>query len=471
MTALSEKKRIVVVGAGIAGLSTAYMLRVSGRERSIETEITILESNDRHGGATRTDISDGYLCEWGPNGFLDNEPATLNLVERLNLNSELVPANENSARRFIYHSGKMRQLPSNPPAFLMSDILPLFSKLRIACELMIPAKRNGTEETVAAFSRRRLGKNFTKYMLDPMISGIFAGNIEKLALESIFPKIVEMETTYGGLFKALLAKKRKAKRSYTTTGGPAGPNATLHTFRKGMGQLTDSLAGKFEGNIKLSSTVDGINRLPDGWEVMTADQSIIADAVVLACPSHAAAGIIADFSPEVSKTIGGIYHAPVSVVCHGYEVNNVADRLNGFGVLIPRSEGIRSLGTLWSDSIFPGQAPQGQQLMRTIIGGAHDPEIEHVSDGDLTSIVVVDHHRVTGVSERPSYIRMFRHPKGIAQYNIGHLTRVKACEDFEKQHLGLYFTGASYRGVSVNGCVKDACRIAKSFWEREKGAI
>jgi len=461
---MQNKNHIIVIGAGIAGLSTAYLLHELGRERHVEVDITILEANERYGGVTRTVFHEGYTCEWGPNGFLDNEPATLKLIDRLGLSGDLIAANQKASARFIYHNGKMRQLPANPQKFLSSDILPFYSKLRMACELFIPAKRNGSEETVSSFGKRRLGSNFTRYILDPIISGIFAGDIDKLSLRAIFPKMVEMETNYGGLFKALIAKKRDAKRQQTASGGRAGHHATLHTFRRGMGQLTDALAEQLQDNILLSHSVEAIGRSNDRFEVICPQRSFRADAVVLACPSHAAADIIADFSPDVSTALKDIYHAPVSVVCHGHEVAKPADRFDGFGVLIPRIEGIRSLGTLWSDSIFSGQAPEGYQLLRTIIGGAHDREIEHLSDAELNGIAEHDHHQVMGIIKQPTYRQIFRHPQGIAQYNIGHLRRVKSCEDLESQQHGLYFTGASYRGVSVNDCVKDAFRVAENYW-------
>lgn len=459
-----DRPRVAVVGGGIAGLATAFFLRDYSRKAGIEPEIVIYEADESAGGATRTSVDEGYTCEWGPNGFLDNEPATLELVERAGLKGELVRADEASANRYIYHSGLMRQVPTKPPAFLKSDILPLGAKLRMAFEPLVPAKRNGPEESVHSFGKRRLGETFANLMLDPMVSGIFAGNTHNLSLEAVFPKMVAMERDYGGLFKAMIAKQREAKKNGTTAGGPSGPNAALHTFRNGMGSLTSTLAGMFEGSLHTGRTVQQVEKRPDGSFLVRGDGwQQDADVVILAVPSWAAAEIIFDLDKTVAGAIGDIWHAPVDVVCHGYHKRDLGHPLNGFGVLIPRSEGIRALGSLWSDAIFPGQAPEDHRLLRTILGGAHDATISELEEEDLHATADTAHRRVMDVRGEPAFQRAFRHARGIAQYTLGHKDRVAKSEALEQNLPGLYFTGASYRGVSVNGCAKDAKRIAQTI--------
>ncbi len=458
--------RIAVIGGGVAGLATAYLLREIGRAAGHESSVTVFEAGDTFGGSTRTDRNGGFICEWGPNGFLDNEPATLDLVNRLGLADRLIKANDNASHRFIYYSGKMRELPTKPPAFLKSDILPFSAKLRIAMEFFVPAKRNGTEETVYNFGRRRLGKDFADYLLDPMVSGIFAGNTRELSLPAVFPKMVEMESEYGGLFRALIAKQKEAKRIGKKAGGPAGASAILSTFRTGMGELTETLANRLHSAIQVSSPVSSVERDGKSFRIRVNGSAVVVDAVVLACPSYAAAEIIDALAPNVSQAIRGIGFAPVDVVCHGHPSADLGHPLNGFGVLIPRSEGIRSLGCLWCDSIFPGQAPEGLRLLRTMIGGAHDPAVVELSEQELESTAHADHQRLFQVNRQPVFRRIFRHPKGIAQYTLGHLNRVAATETLENELPGLFFTGASYRGVSVNGCAKDAFRVARRFWEQ-----
>jgi oxygen-dependent protoporphyrinogen oxidase len=465
MTTEGMKRKVVVVGAGVAGLTSAYLIRKKARERNENLEIAILESKPYPGGSTKTDIIDGYTCEWGPNGFLDNEPLTLELVEMLGIEDRLVRANEASSKRFIYHNGKMREVALNPLKFLKSDIVSFPTKLRMAWEFFVPSRKNGEDETVYSFGRRRLGAGFAKYLLDPMVSGIFAGNTRELSLKAVFPKMVEMEAEYGGLFKAMFAKQKEAGKKGKKSGGPAGPGATLHTFKYGMGELTETLAEKLKTELKLSSPVISIDKADGKFKVIAGDNKYEADDVVLACPSYEAAKMIADIDSEVAEKLNEIRFAPVDVVCHGYSSGNTGRSVDGFGVLVPRSEGIRSLGTLWSDSIFPGQAPDGYHLFRTIMGGACDPDIVNLDDDSLDKAAQADLSSLIDVKNDPDFTKVFRHPRGIAQYTVGHLDRVAAAERMENDLQGLYFTGVSYRGVSVNGCVKDAFRVADRFWQ------
>lgn len=459
--------RVIVVGGGVAGLATAWLLIELGREAGRAVDVTVLEALPVAGGSTRTDHADGYTCEWGPNGFLDNEPCTLDLVDRLGLRERLVRADDRSGRRFIYWGGKMREVPIKPPAFLMSDVLPLHAKLRIALELIVPAKRNGLEETVYSFGVRRLGRTFADYLLDPMVSGIFAGNAKELSLQAVFPKMVEMERDYGGLFKAMIKKGREARRSGKKIGGPSGAAAALHTFRDGMGELTAELQARLEGRVRLSAPVTAVGKQNGLWKIAGKDFSLDAEHVVLACPSYRAAAMLEAFAPDTAAAIAEIPFAPVDVICHGHRFDDLNHPLQGFGVLIPRREGVRSLGSLWCDSIFPGQAPAGRHLLRTIVGGAHDPGVLDLSEQDLERIAAQDHDRLYGLKGAPVFRRIIRHEKGIAQYTLGHLRRVAAADALEQQASGLYFTGASYRGVSVNGCAKDAFRVARRFWDQQ----
>lgn len=455
--------RVVVVGGGVAGLATAYMIRSLANEHAANPVITILESKNTTGGATRTDHVDGFTCEWGPNGFLDNEPATLEIVNRLGLEKRLVKASAHASKRYIYHHGHMREVPLSPRAFLSSNILPTSAKLRMALEIAVPAKRNGVDETVYDFACRRLGESFAQYMIDPMVSGIFAGNAKELSLRAVFPKMVEMETEHGGLFRAMIAKKHEAKRNGKVTGGPGGAAATLTTFVNGMGELTETLTAELADNIVTNADVKCVKLRGEMYEVVTRDAAFTADTVVLACPSYVAADIISEISYNAAECLRAIPFAPVDVVAHGHRIEDVGHPLDGFGVLIPRGEDYRVLGSLWCDAIFPNQTPDGMHMLRTMIGGAHDPQIVNLSDHEVEQLATTEHRRLFDVRSEPIFKKLIRHPKGIAQYTRGHLERVAELDLLERQLPGLIFTGASYRGVSVNGCMKDAIRVANTL--------
>ncbi|MBU0510036.1 protoporphyrinogen oxidase [bacterium] len=278
--------------------------------------------------------------------------------------------------------------------------------------------------------------------------------------------MVELEKEYGGLFRAMFALQKQAKRNGRASGGPVGANSVLHTFHDGMGELTNALAERMAGRLRLNRRVESLSRAGGRWQVCLTDERIEADAVILACPSFEAAEIVGKLAPDTADSLRDIRYAPVDVVCHGYRTEDIGHPLHGFGVLIPRSEGIRSLGCLWSDSIFTGQAPEGKHLLRTIIGGAHDPEVVRLSQAELDRLAFRDHQHILPIHKPPILVKTYRHPRGIAQYTLGHLQRVACTEELERHAPGVFFTGASYRGVSINGCVKDANRVAAAFWAR-----
>ncbi len=458
---MSAPHRVVVIGGGVAGLATGWLIDQQARQRGIQIALQVLEASAEPGGHTRTDVVDGFTCEWGSNGYLDNEPATLDLIDQLGMGDRVLAADQRAAKRFVYHSGQMHELPTKPGAFLLSDIVSVRDKARMALELAVPAKQDGLDETVYDFGRRRLGEGFADYLLDPMVSGIFAGNTRELSLAAVFPKMVALEQDYGGLFRALFAKGlQRLRGGGATGGGPAGPAGALHTFRDGMGELTTKLAVELGALLRTDAPVVSLGHDGGSFSVHLTGDTLEADAVVLACPAHAATDIVADLSGPTARALGEIPFAPVSVACQAIAVEQLARPLEGFGVLVPRSEGQRSLGTLCSDRIFTGQAPAGMRLLRTLVGGAHDPSVVQLSEAELLACVDADLDTLFGLRGRPQALRCYRHERAIAQYTVGHLDRVAVTERLEAELPRLSFTGASYRGVSVNACIKDAFRVA-----------
>ena len=473
---MSARPRVVVVGGGIAGLATAWLVRMRAAQASLPIELEVLEAEPGAGGYTRSERIDGFLCEIGPNGFLDNEPRTLELVSLLGLEPRLARARPESAHRFIYRGGKLREVPAKPLAFALSDVLPLSVKLRVLLEPFVPARRDGADESVFDFGKRRLGERFAEYLLQPMVSGIFAGDARSLSLASAFPKMAELEATYGGLFRALAAKSVAALRQggSKNRGGPAGPAGALHTFVDGMGELTGKLAADLAAELRTGTRVLGLRRDGRLFQVELEGSVREADAVVLACPAPAAAGIVASLDERTAAALAAIPYAAVAVACRGYRLEDLGRPLDGFGVLVTRGEAVKSLGALCSDRIFEGQAPEGSRLLRVLVGGAHDPSIADAGPEELDGIVRHDLDALFGASGTPACRRDWIHREAIAQYTLGHGERVAESVRLEGAVPGVYFTGASYRGVSVNGCVKDAFgvseRLVRMLCDRTEGA-
>lgn len=468
--------RIAVIGGGVAGLTTAVGLLDAARGR-VPIQVTVFEKDDQPGGNLRTLRKDGWQLEWGPNGFLDNEPATLRLVDRLGLRDQLQRSSDAARRRFLLVDGHLQEIPTTPPAFLKSGMLPLAAKLRMAGELFVPARRDlgqaadrpETDETIAAFGDRRLGSAFTATMLDPMVKGVFGGEATRLSLAAAFPRMVELESEYGGLFKAMIALGRKKKKGQSKT--DAGPSGVLHSFQGGMAALIEALARTVQadesGELVTGAPVESLDRVQGRWEV-TAGGAVHGpfDLVVEAAPAHAAAEHLQGLDAEAAGWLREIPFAPMAVVALGFGREQVAHDLDGFGLLVPGKEKRDLLGALWTSSIFAGRAPAGKVLLRCMAGGAGNPDIMGLSDDELTQVICAELRPLLGLQGRPQMVTVIRHQRAIAQYVPGHLARLRRIEERLEKLPGLYLTGSSYRGIAVNACVKQAEALAPKIISR-----
>jgi oxygen-dependent protoporphyrinogen oxidase len=457
--------RIAIIGAGISGLATAHAIEWLARERGLSVDTLVLESEPRTGGKIWSIKEEGYLCEWGPNGFLDSKPMTLELCDRLGIRSQLARSNDNARKRFIYSAGDLHRLPENGPMFLQSKLISWPGKLRLAGELFVPPRRDGADETLAEFARRRLGAEALDKLIGPMVSGIFAGDPETMSLKSCFPRICELEQEYGGLLRAMLklAKQKKAERKAgKDVASAAGPAGVLTSFVEGIQALTDATAVRLAGAVRTGATVTELQRRDGGWELTLASgEKLAAELVVAAVPAYVLAGLLQPFDRSLADLVGGIPYATMNVICCGYERERITRDLDGFGYLIPRKEGRSILGTLWDSSIFPQRAPEGHVLLRSMMGGATNPAAIKLSDDEVLAKVMVDLREIMGISARPDFVRIFRHPQAIPQYLAGHSRRLAAISDGLQGHPGLVVTGNAFFGVGLNDCVHAANRAAE----------
>lgn len=457
-------RRIVVAGGGIAGLSIAHALRARGSQ----AEIVVLERQDRPGGNIRTEVVNGYRCEWGPDGFLDNAPATVALAEAVGLGSRVLPSRDEARRRFIFRHGRLHEVPGSLGAFVRSGLLSARGKARIVFE-PLARRRNGDDESIHEFAARRIGDEAAAVLVDSMVSGIFAGDSRALSLRACFPKMWQLETDHGGLVRALIATRRNRKKG-DAMGAPAG---RLTSFEGGMEELPQAIARALDGAVRTRQPVIGLRkgRQRDafvngaaGFTVATPDGAIDADAVVLTGPAAESSVLIAPFDSTLATLVAGIDTAPLAVVCLGYDAAAVAAErgpLNGFGFLVPRREGPRILGALWETSIYPNRAPEGKALVRVMIGGAVDRQVLDLDDEALLAAVRADLSVTMGLTVDPEFVRIVRHRRGIPQYTKGHVARLQRIDTLLKAHPGLYLAGNSYRGVAINSCIAEASDIAE----------
>lgn len=465
-TTSARSSSVVVIGAGISGLATAYALREAAAARGHDLQLALLEASDRPGGKIRSERIDGFLCEWGPNGFLDREPATLELCHKLGLDDQLLPASEAFSKRYIYRRGRLRAVHAHPLRFLSSSVLPFSARLRLLREPWIEpaAPEDDADESVSSFATRRIGPVAARILIDAMQSGIYAGDPDRLSVVSCFPRVVEIERRYGSLIRGMreLARERRsgaepADAARSTAG--AGPSGHLTSFRQGTQVLVDTLAEQLSDHLRCGTRIEAIRQRGDGPGLtiqVAGGPALRTDAIVLACPAYVSAPLLQPVDTTLSGLLREIEYAPLGVVCLGYQRDQIEHPLDGFGFLAPHDEGLNLLGTLWSSSIFADRAPDGHVLLRVMIGGARDAALLDRDDASIISGTHAELAPLLGIHGEPQLQRLYRHPQAIPQYNVGHTRRLRQIDQRLAALPGLLLSGNALRGVGINECIKNA---------------
>nr|MBN2278126.1 protoporphyrinogen oxidase [candidate division Zixibacteria bacterium] len=440
-----DKKNIAIIGGGISGLSALHFLM---NRYPDNIRVTLFEKESRLGGTIGTDRLENFNTDWGPNGFLDKVPLTLQMIHELGIEELLQPAHPKAEKRFIYRNKKLHEINPSPAKFMRSPVLSLGGRLRLAREPFINPKTDGNDESIFDFAERRIGREAAENLIGPMVSGIFGGDARKLSLRACFPAMVEMEREYGSLVKAMMAKKKNGG------GGPAGPGGRLTSFKNGLYTLIEKMKEIYSDWIIIGKEVFSVDSLKDGFRLRFSDGSSDSfDAVICAVPAFAAAEILKKTDRLLAELLISIPYAPIAVAAFGYNREAVAHDLNGFGFLVPRSEGLNILGSIWTSSIFTDRTPSGMVQLRTMLGGATDPELVSLPDQAIIDIVETELRNILGITAIPEIVRLYKWDRGIPQFVLGHPEKMARMEDLLQNHPGLYFTGNAYDGVGLNDCV------------------
>ncbi|MEZ4598520.1 MAG: protoporphyrinogen oxidase [Syntrophotaleaceae bacterium] len=457
--------RAVIIGAGISGLATAFFLRHMADRNGIDLQLTVLEKDSRTGGKIHSIRDAGYLCEWGPNGFLDGKPATLELCRDLEISGALQRSNDNARRRFIYSQEELHWVPENAAAFCRTRLISWPGKLRIAMETLVPAERGGEDETLADFCRRRLGPQALEKLIGPMVSGIFAGDPERMSLKSCFPRIHQLEVEYGGLIRAMLrlaARHRCERRAGKAVAGAGGPAGVLTSFAGGIQELTDRLEKVLGGAVETGTGVTALRPLRDGFELQLDNGSQLeAQLVVCAVPAFHFATMVEGFDREAAHLLRGIPYAALQVCCLGFRREDLNRDLNGFGYLVPQVEKLDVLGTLWDSSIFPNRAPDDRVLLRSMLGGATRPDVGEWDEEQVRERTLAALAKTMKLQAEPEFVRVFPHREAIPQYVTGHGRRLRMLQERTGRYPGFFFTGNAFYGIGLNDCVAAANRVAE----------
>jgi oxygen-dependent protoporphyrinogen oxidase len=443
-----------VVGGGISGLVCAHALQKAG------IEVLLVEASPRAGGVIHSVVREGFLLELGPQSFASTAQLWT-LCTEVGIADQLLEAPPR-APRYVLVNGALQPAPLSPPAFFLSPLINGSTKWALLRDIFRKSVPPDTDESVAAFVRRKFSDQLLDRLVAPFVSGVYAGDPGKLSMRSAFPQLHEAEKASGSIVRGMLrhAKSKKGARE----------RPTLNTFRDGNETLVRALANSLGPAIHTQSCAASIYRQNDGsFHVSlegSSNDSLVAKSVSLATPTDVTGKLLVQVDPSFEALLTSVEYAPVAVVSLGYRKTDVGHRLNGFGFLVPRSSGLRVLGTVWNSSLFPGRAPDGQVLLTTFVGGATDPSATKLGAEELSNLVHREIAPLLSIKNSPTFSNVTIWPRALPQYNLGHGERLAAIAGSLARFPGLFLAGNYLRGPAIGSCVEQALVVTEDVRKR-----
>jgi protoporphyrinogen/coproporphyrinogen III oxidase len=440
----------LVVGGGISGLVCAYTLRKAG----IDAEL--IEASARPGGVIQSFTRDGFLLELGPQSF-SGTAALHQLCDELGISDQIVQA-PSRAPRYVLVAGRLQPVPLTPPAFFTSGLIGGATKWALLRDIFGNTVPPDSDESVASFVRRKFSSQLLDRLVGPFVSGVYAGDPEHLSVRSAFPQLYEAEKTSGSIVRGMtrLAKSRKGPRE----------NPTLQSFRDGNETLVRALSRKIGPAMRMRESVIGISRQENGaFDVRLNgegnSQPVSARALIFATPTDVTGNLLGQLHAAFEPLLATVEYASVGVVSLGYRKSDVGHALDGFGFLVPRSAGLRVLGTVWNSSLFPGRAPQGHALLTGFVGGTTDPSAAILKPEELATLVHREISPLLSIKSEPIFSNVKIWPRALPQYNLGHADRLTAISKLLQDFPGIWLAGNYLHGPAVGSCVEQAITVAE----------
>ncbi|HEV2835111.1 MAG TPA: protoporphyrinogen oxidase [Pyrinomonadaceae bacterium] len=457
-------RRVVVIGGGISGLAAAHRLL----ELNPSLNLTLLEASGRLGGTLLTDEREGFLLERGPDSFISEKPEAVALAKRLGIESRLIETNAEYRRSFIVRNGRLRPVPEGfqllAPSriwpFLATDVFSFGAKLRMAADLFLPRRSaNGmSDESLASFVRRRLGREALERMAQPMVGGIYTADPETLSLRATLPRFLEMERDHRSVILSMFKKARLEC-------GTSGARYSLFlSFDRGIGVLVNALEKVIAGcEIRVNSNVASIER-HQGWLIRTnTGQTQEADAICLALPAYVTAELLTNIAPTLATQLNQIKYASTATINFAYRRDAIQHPLDGFGFVVPFIEKRSLIACTFSSIKFPGRAPENHVLLRAFAGGALQPEIFALDEAEMLQRVENDLRELLGISGKPLFAEVAKWQNSMPQYEVGHLDRVQTIETQVAQLPNLALAGNAYRGAGIPDCIRSGETAAEKL--------
>ncbi|MCO6451954.1 MAG: protoporphyrinogen oxidase [Caldilineales bacterium] len=457
---------IAIIGGGIAGLSTAYFLQRQAAESGQPVSVTLLEAEPRLGGKMLTEHIDGFTVEGGPDSFITQKPAALQLVEELGIEDRLIATQDENKGVYVYQGGRLKPLPDGVMLIVPTEIMPfalssLFSplgKLRMGMDLFLPGRQDDEDETLADFIRRRLGHEALDRLAEPLMAGIYNAEAEDQSIMATFPRFRAIEKKHGSLIKGMLAGKRNRPQPAPQNG--SRPRSVFMSMRGGISDLAEALTAHLNGNVRLGTPVQAIEANGSGYRLRLPDgESLHADQVVLATPAYAAADLLQGLRSDLAGCLRRIRYVSTGTISLAYKRSDIPHPLNGFGLVIPRSAGRRINAVTWSSIKWPYRAPDGKVLLRVFFGGSRHPDVFALPDDELAALVHEELRVIMGITAKPEFQRIYRWANASPQYDVGHLDRVAGMR--ASCPPGIHLTGSAYGGVGIPDCVAQGKETAR----------
>ena len=480
----SSTVRIAIVGGGLSGLAAAYRIGERFAAESRPLDLTLFEAGPRTGGIMGTRQIGDYLVETGADSFITNKPWAVNLCRRLGIEDQLISTDETYRRSLVLHKGKpvpvpdgfMLLSPAKVGPVLMSPIFSPCGKLRLAWEYFVPkrSQNDQQDESLAAFVRRRFGREALERLIQPLVGGIYTSDPERLSLRATMPRFLDMERDYRSLIRA--SRKQQAQNADATFSGSGARYGLFATPAGGISELLDLLRDRVAefATIRTETAVTALRPrtstggASSGWEITLSNGSSESfDGIIPAMRSWQAARLLKSLDAPLAELLEGIEYASTAIVVSGHKLDDIRDPLNAFGLVVPAIENRRILAVSFASRKFPGRAPAGRVILRTFIGGAMQPELLNHSDEELLEIVREELADILGVSGRAEFTTVCRYERAMPQYHLGHCDRVESIERLVSKHTGLELAGNAYHGVGIPDCIHSgeqaAERLCKSF--------
>ena len=477
---MTYKKKIAIIGGGITGLAAAYELTQQAHQTNTPIEIELFEQAPELGGKIITKKDDPYLVEGGPDCFIVEKPWALQLIKELGLENELLNTSSGASGTFVFDNNALHRLPDGVMMMVPTKMLPFLAskliswpgKIRMGCDLFIPRRKETGDETLASFVRRRLGKEALDKMAEPLIGGIHAGNPENMSLLSTFPRFLEMEQDGGSLIVGMLKRQKKMADMMKKKTPAPGPKKTFFiSLNEGLGQLVNKLETVI-GNEKIhcGRKISQLKQTSDNrWLIEEENHDpITADAVIVTTEAYAAAGLVKNELPRLADLLNEIPYVSSATVSMAFPRKAIPHALDAYGFIVPKIANRRIMAVTWTSIKWNHRAPQDMVLLRAFVGGAQRQELAACGDQEMLNLVKEELSSIMGINTPPEKSWIYRWPKGMPQYVIGHLDRLEAIDAITKEQKGLYLAGASYRGIGIPDCINQGRQAAVKAWEELK---